>query len=55
MNPTALVSLSADMLRERARHDIPARPVATSAERLWAGVACVVVMALGALLIVATR
>jgi hypothetical protein len=49
MNPFALVHLSPDTLREHARHDATARPVAARVERKWAAAACLAAVAVAAL------
>ncbi|WP_157266936.1 hypothetical protein [Azohydromonas aeria] len=51
MNPAALVHLQPEMLSRYAQAPLPATPCAAPAERKWAGVACVAVLALAPLLI----
>jgi hypothetical protein len=54
MNMSALVSLSADAMREHAAHASTVCPVASRVERRWAGVACAAFVALALLLVVAS-
>jgi hypothetical protein len=55
MNPTSLVNLSPEALREHARHGMSACPAAGPVERTWAAAACFVLLALAVLLIVGLR
>jgi hypothetical protein len=51
MNPAALVHFKPEMLSRYAQASLPATPCAAPRERKWAGVACIVVLALAPVLI----
>jgi hypothetical protein len=51
MNPAAHGHLQPDMHNRYAQAALPATPCAAPAERKWAGVACVAMLALAPLLI----
>ena len=55
MNPTSLINLSPEALRERARHGMSACPAAGPVERVWGAVACFILLASAGLVIVGLR
>jgi hypothetical protein len=55
MNPTSLINLSPEALRERARHGMSACLAAGPVERVWGAVACFILLASAVLVMVGLR
>ena len=55
MNPTSLLNVSPEMLREHVRLGMPVGPMAAASDRVWAIGVCLALAAVAALLVVTLR